>query len=57
MYQSFLFLPAYVTVAKIIPDDVEASVYGLLKATQACSIFCYGRLYGAGLQALIGSNH
>ena len=31
-YQAFLFIPAYVTVAKLIPDDVESSIFSILKA-------------------------
>jgi hypothetical protein len=31
-YESLLYLPAYVTVAKLIPDDVEASIFAILKA-------------------------
>jgi len=29
--QAFFFLPAYVTVAKLIPEDIEATLYSLLK--------------------------
>jgi hypothetical protein len=46
-YQAFLFLPAYVTVSKLIPSDVESSIFAILKAIQALSQLVYGRVLGA----------
>jgi Na+/melibiose symporter-like transporter len=51
--QALFFLPAYVTVAKLIPDDVEASMYSILKSIQACSVLVYGRLLGSAIGAAI----
>ena len=31
-YQAFLYFPAYVTLAKVIPEHVEASVFAILKS-------------------------
>lgn len=52
-FQAFLFLPAYVTVSKLIPRDVEASIFSILKAIQALSQLVYGRILGALIQAAI----
>ncbi len=31
-FKALMFLPAYVTVSKLIPDDVEASIFAIIKA-------------------------
>jgi len=49
-------LPAYVTVAKLIPDDIEASVYAVLKSIQACSVLVYGRLLGSAIGSVVSKN-
>jgi len=46
-------LPAFVTIAKLIPEDIESSVYAVIKGIQACSILVYGRLLGAAVGAAI----
>lgn len=32
IFQAFLYMPAYVTLAKLIPEHVEASVFAILKS-------------------------
>ena len=41
------------TIAKVIPEDIEASMYAVLKGIQACSVLVYGRLLGAAIGAAI----
>jgi hypothetical protein len=53
-YKALMFLPAYVTVAKLIPDDVEASIFGIIKAIQACGELVYGRILGSIIYGLMG---
>jgi hypothetical protein len=54
--QAFFFLPAYVTVTKLIPDDIETSMYALVKGIQSCSVLVYGRLLGSAIGAIISDN-
>lgn len=54
--QAFFFLPAYVTVAKLIPDDIEATMFAILKGIQACSVLVYGRLLGSAIGAVISKS-
>ena len=49
-------MPAYVVVAKLIPDEIESSMYAILKGIQACSALVYGRLLGAAIGAAISKN-
>lgn len=53
-FKALLFLPAYVTVSKLIPDDVEASIFAIIKAIQACGELVYGRIFGALIYGAIG---
>jgi len=48
-YQAFLYLPAYVAVAKMIPENVEASVFAILKSVSSMSVLVYGRLLGIAI--------
>ena len=43
-------------VAKLIPDEIESSMYAILKGIQACSALVYGRLLGAAIGAAISKN-
>lgn len=54
--QALFFLPAYVTVAKLIPDNIEASMYSILKSIQACSVLVYGRLLGSAIGSVISKS-
>lgn len=51
IYQAFLYLPAFVTLAKVIPEHVEASVFAILKSCQSIQILVYGRIFGSLIYA------
>lgn len=47
IYQVLLWLPAFVAVSQLIPKNVEASVFGILKSLQAMSVLVWGRILGS----------
>lgn len=49
IFQAFLYLPAFVALAKLIPEHVETSVFALLKSINALSVLVYGRLLGTAI--------
>jgi hypothetical protein len=46
---SFADLPVYVLVAKLIPVNVESSMFGILSGISAFSSLVYGRLFGCAI--------
>jgi hypothetical protein len=49
VYQAFLYLPAFVAMAKLIPEHVETSVFALLKSVNSLQVLVYGRLLGTAI--------
>ena len=46
IYTVYAYLPVFVVVAKMIPPNVESSVFALLTSIQGFSTLVYGRLLG-----------
>lgn len=46
IYQAFSFLPVYVVFTKLVPYEVEGSMFALLTGTSAFTTLVYGRLIG-----------
>jgi hypothetical protein len=44
-----MWMPAYIHVCKMIPEDVETTVIALLKTIQVASTQVYGRVLAVGL--------
>lgn len=46
IYQAFAFLPVYVVFTKLVPTQVEGSMFALLTGISAFSTLVYGRMLG-----------
>jgi hypothetical protein len=46
IYQAFAFLPVYVVFTKLVPTQVEGSIFALLTGISAFSTLVYGRMLG-----------
>ena len=46
-YQAFLYMPAYVAVAQMIPENIETSVFAILKSFEGLQILVWGRILGS----------
>ncbi len=46
IYNVYAYLPVFAVVAKMIPPNVESSVFALLTSIQGFSTLVYGRLLG-----------
>ena len=46
-YQAFLYMPAYVSVAQMIPENIETSVFAILKSFEGLQVLVWGRILGS----------